>query len=129
MPRRWLRKGVKKGTRVSIMLPNCPQQVVIYFGVLKAGGVVVNTNPTYPPHELEPLMKASGAEVIVTVSGLYDRVKKIQPNTAIKTIILTDLSDHITGLFRNTVNKQLAEKGMYAQVPAGPGVSLLQGPR
>ena len=115
-------QGVKKGTRVSIMLPNCPQQVVIYFGVLKAGGVVVNTNPTYPPHELEPLMKSSGTEVIVTVSGLFDRVKKIQPNTDIKTIILTDLSDHITGLFRNTVNKQLAEKGMYAQIPGGPGV-------
>jgi long-chain acyl-CoA synthetase len=55
-------QGIKKGARVAIMLPNCPQQAVFYFGVLKAGAVVVNTNPTYPPHELEPLMKASGAE-------------------------------------------------------------------
>jgi long-chain acyl-CoA synthetase len=115
-------QGIKKGSRVSIMLPNCPQQVVFYFGVLKAGAIVVNTNPTYPPHELEPLMRASGAEVIITLSGLYERVKQIQPNTAIKTIILTDLSDHVTSLFRKTVNKQLAAQGFYAQVPTGNGV-------
>ncbi|GIV71160.1 long-chain fatty acid--CoA ligase [Caldilinea sp.] len=115
-------QGIQKGSRVSIMLPNCPQQVVMYFGVLKAGGIVVNTNPTYPPHELEPLMKNSGAEAIVTLSGLYQRVKQIQPNTNLKTIILTDLSDHVTALFRRTVNKQLAAKGMYAEVPSGGGV-------
>ncbi|MFO7631619.1 MAG: long-chain fatty acid--CoA ligase [Caldilinea sp.] len=115
-------QGIKKGSRVSIMLPNCPQQVVCYFGVLKAGAIVVNTNPTYPPHELEPLMRASGVEAIITLSGLHDRVKQIQPNTAIKTIILTDLSDYVMGLFRKTVNKQLATQGMYAQVPSGNGV-------
>ncbi|HHY56314.1 MAG TPA: long-chain fatty acid--CoA ligase [Chloroflexi bacterium] len=115
-------QGIKKGARVSIMLPNCPQQVVFYFGVLKAGGIVVNTNPTYPPHELEPLMKASGAEAIITLSGLYDRVKQIQPNTDLKTIILTDMSDHVTGLFRKTVNKQLEAKGLYKPAVSGPGV-------
>jgi len=115
-------QGIKKGSRVSIMLPNCPQQVIFYFGVLKAGAIVVNTNPTYPPHELEPLMKASGAEAIITLSGLYDRVKQIQPNTDLKTIILTDMSDHVTGLFRNTVNKQLAAKGLYKPAISGPGV-------
>lgn len=115
-------QGIKKGSRVSIMLPNCPQQVIFYFGVLKAGAIVVNTNPTYPPHELEPLMKASGAEAIITLSGLYDRVKQIQPNTDLKTIILTDMSDHVTGLFRNTVNKQLAAKGLYKPPVSGPGV-------
>jgi non-ribosomal peptide synthetase component F len=46
---------VGKGSRVAIMLPNIPQQVIAYFGVLKAGAIVVNTNPTYPPHELAPL--------------------------------------------------------------------------
>ncbi|MFZ1768368.1 MAG: long-chain fatty acid--CoA ligase [Caldilinea sp.] len=115
-------QGIKKGSRVAIMLPNCPQQAVFYFGVLKAGGIVVNTNPTYPPHELEPLMSSSGAEAIITLSGLYDRVKQIQPNTNLKTIILTDMSDHVTGLFRNTVNKQLAAKGLYKKMSGGPGV-------
>jgi long-chain acyl-CoA synthetase len=115
-------QGIKKGSRVSIMLPNCPQQMVFYFGILKVGAIVVNTNPTYPPHELEPLMQSSGAEAIITLSGLYERVKQIQPKTNIKTIVLTDLSDHVTGLFRKTVNKQLAAQGFYAQVPTSPGV-------
>ncbi len=66
--------GVSKGSRVSIMLPNIPQMVIAYFGVLKAGAIVVNTNPTYPAHELEPLLRSAGAETIVTLSGLYDRV-------------------------------------------------------
>ena len=79
--------GVSKGSRVSLMLPNIPQLVIAYFGVLKAGAIVVNTNPTYPAHELAPLLRSAGAETIVTLSGLYDRVLEIQPTTAIKTII------------------------------------------
>ncbi|MBW7881836.1 MAG: long-chain fatty acid--CoA ligase [Caldilineaceae bacterium] len=114
--------GVVKGTRVSVMLPNCPQQVVAYFGVLKAGAIVVNTNPTYPANELEPLMRSNGVDVIVTLTGLYDRVKQIQPKTSIKQIVLTDLSDYITWLFRNTVNKQLAAKGLYKEVAPAPNV-------
>jgi long-chain acyl-CoA synthetase len=68
--------GVGKGSRVAIMLPNIPQQVIAYFGVLKAGAIVVNTNPTYPPHELAPLLRSAEAETIVTLSGLFDRVRK-----------------------------------------------------
>src|SRR5262249_11508151 len=45
--------GVRKGDRIALMLPNLPQSVVAYLGVLKAGGVVVNTNPTYTPRELQ----------------------------------------------------------------------------
>jgi long-chain acyl-CoA synthetase len=112
--------GVQKGDRVSIMLPNCPQQMVAYFGILKAGAGVVNTNPTYPASELEPLMASVGATAIVTLSGLYERVRQIQPKTQIKTVILTDLSDTVSGLFRNTVNKQLAVKGLFAKVTPGP---------
>ena len=73
--------GVVKGTKVAVMLPNMPQHTVAYFAILKAGGVVVNVNPTYPAHELEPLMRAAGTEVIITLSGLYERVLEIQPNT------------------------------------------------
>ena len=89
--------GVSKGSRVAIMLPNMPQQVIAYFGVLKAGAIVVNTNPTYPAHELEPLMRSTGTETIVTLSGLYQRVLDIQPKTAIKHIILTDIPELSVG--------------------------------
>ena len=108
--------GVAKGDRVSLMLPNIPQMVIAYFGVLKAGAIVVNTNPTYPAHELEPLLRSAGAETIVTLSGLYDRVLEIQPNTTIKTIILTDIPDTIGWPFHNTVAKQARASGMMKTV-------------
>ncbi|MGB9942010.1 AMP-binding protein, partial [Bacillus subtilis] len=45
--------GLQKGDRVAVMLPNCPQTVISYYGVLFAGGIVVQTNPLYTEHELE----------------------------------------------------------------------------
>lgn len=48
-----LRLGVRKGDRIAIMLPNCPQEVIAYYGALLAGGVVVMTNPLYVPREIQ----------------------------------------------------------------------------
>ena len=118
--------GVSKGSRVSVMLPNIPQMVIAYFGVLKAGAIVVNTNPTYPAHELEPLLRSAGAETIVTLSGLYDRVLEIQPNTAIKTIILTDIPEFIGRPFRNTVAKQVRASGMMKAVTPRAGTHFMK---
>lgn len=114
--------GIVKGSRVAIMLPNMPQQVIAYLGVLKAGATVVNTNPTYPPHELEPLMRDSGVEAIITLSGLYERVLQIQPNTSIKHIILTDIPDYVSKLFRNSVAKTVRAGGLMKDVTPKPGV-------
>ena len=104
--------GVVKGTKVAVMLPNMPQHTVAYFGILKAGGVVVNVNPTYPAHELEPLMRAAGAEVIITLSGLYERVLEIQPNTSIKSIVLTDVPEMVTKLLQRRVAETVKATGM-----------------
>jgi long-chain acyl-CoA synthetase len=114
--------GVQKGDRVSIMLPNMPQHMIAFFGILKAGAIIVNTNPTYPPHELEPLMRNSGAVAIVTLSGLYDRVAEVQPKTAIKHVILADLPEMVGGLFRKTVAKQVRASGMMKDIAPKPGV-------
>jgi long-chain acyl-CoA synthetase len=119
-------RGVGKGSRVSLMLPNIPQLVIAYFGVLKAGAIVVNTNPTYPAHELAPLLRSAGAETIVTLSGLYERVLEIQPTTAIKTIILTDIPDLIGWPFRNTVAKQVRATGMMKTVSPQTGAYFMQ---
>ena len=118
--------GIRKGSRVSIMLPNIPQQVVAYFGVLKAGAIVVNTNPTYPPHELMPLLRSAEAEAVVTLSGLYDRVLEIQPQTTIKQVILTDIPDTIGWPFRNSVAKQVRASGMMQTVTPQAGVHFLK---
>ena len=71
--------GLKKGDRVAISLPNCPQSVISYFGILIAGGIVVQTNPTYTERELEYQMKDSGSKMIVTLDILFPRVANITP--------------------------------------------------
>jgi long-chain acyl-CoA synthetase len=108
------------------MLPNIPQLVVAYFGVLKAGAIVVNTNPTYPAHELAPLLRSAGAETIVTLSGLYERVLEIQPNTALKNVILADIPDSIGQPFRNSVAKQVRASGMMKDVTLRAGAYFMQ---
>ena len=110
--------GVVKGTKVAVMLPNMPQHTVAYFGILKAGGIVVNVNPTYPAHELEPLMRTSGAEVIITLSGLYERVLEIQPKTSIKSIILTDVPEMVTKLLQRRVAETVKATGMMKDLGA-----------
>ena len=63
--------GVEKGDRVAIMLPNCPQSVIAYYGTLYAGGIVVQTNPLYTERELQYQMNDSGAKIILALDILY----------------------------------------------------------
>lgn len=114
--------GVRKGDRVAIMLPNLPQSVVAFFGILKAGGVVVNTNPIYTPRELEHQLHDSGAETIILLSGFYDRLQPIQAKTAIKQVILTDIPDTLYWPFKNLVAKQVRASGMLKDLPAAPNL-------
>jgi long-chain acyl-CoA synthetase len=108
--------GVKKGDRVGIMLPNLPQTLVAYFGILKAGATVVNMNPTYPAPEIKHLLEDSGASVIVTLSGLVERVQQIREHTAIKHIIVTDVPDTLHFPFKSLVAKQVRTSGLMKEV-------------
>ncbi|RJR14369.1 long-chain fatty acid--CoA ligase, partial [Candidatus Parcubacteria bacterium] len=87
--------GVKKGDRVSIMLPNCPQAVISYYGVLFAGGIVVQTNPLYMERELEYQINDSGSEIIITLDILYPRVSKVKALTKLRDIIVTGIKDYL----------------------------------
>lgn len=88
-------RGVKKGDRVAIMLPNCPQAVIAFYGALFAGAIVVQTNPLYTERELVHQMEDSGAETIVTIDLLYNRVMAVKPNTSLKHVIVTSVSDYL----------------------------------
>lgn len=87
--------GLQKGDRVSISLPNCPQAVIAYYGVLFAGGIVVQTNPLYMERELEYQLKDSGSTYIVTLDLLYPRVSKMKALTRLKHIIVTSIGDYL----------------------------------
>lgn len=87
--------GIAKGDRVAIMLPNCPAAVIAYFGTLMAGGVVVQTNPLYQPHELRHQLGDAGAKLIVTLDQLSPRVEAVRDSTRLEHVIVTAIADHL----------------------------------
>jgi long-chain acyl-CoA synthetase len=81
--------GVKKGDRVALLLPNCPQFVIAYYAVLKIGAIVVATNPLYSPRELENQISDCGAETIIVLSLFYNTVMGMKERTQLKNVVVT----------------------------------------
>jgi long-chain acyl-CoA synthetase len=104
--------GIKKGQRVAIMLPNCPQYIVAYYAILKLGGVVVNINPMYVERELEFQLRDAGAQAIVALRDLLPRLETVREKTPLKTVILTDLDEHVRAA-REKVSAQELRPGFY----------------
>ncbi len=90
--------GVKKGDRVGILIPNTPQFVMAYFAALKVGAIVVATNPLYTPREIEHQANDSGMEVMFVMSNFYNNVKKVQPKTSIRQVIVTNIKETLPPL-------------------------------
>lgn len=89
------RSGVKPGDRVAIMLPNCPQFVVSFYGTLLAGGVVANTSPLYTPSELEHQLIDSGSETLVILDSMYPRYAEIADRVPVKRVFVTRIQDEL----------------------------------
>ena len=89
--------GIKKGQRVAIMLPSCPQYIVAYYAILRLGGVVVNVNPMYVERELEFQLGDAGAETVVAARDLFPRLEAVKEKIPLKNMILTDLDEHVRG--------------------------------
>ena len=117
--------GIKKGDRVGLFMPNTPQFVMAYFAVLKIGAVVVATNPLYSPREIEHQVNDAGVEIMLVMSNFYNTIKQVQPNTKIRTVIVTNLKEALPPvlslLFTLTKEKkggfrvQLAEGDLWMQ--------------
>lgn len=88
-------KGLKKGDRVAIMLPNCPQVVIAYYGTLLAGGIVVMTNPLYVERELAYQLQDSGAKIMITLDQFYSKVQNVAEETMIEHTIVTEIPDYL----------------------------------
>ncbi|MCC7208911.1 MAG: long-chain fatty acid--CoA ligase [Anaerolineae bacterium] len=103
--------GVKKGDRVAVMLPNAAQFPIAFFAVLKIGAIVCAANPTHPAGKLIEQFKDCGATTIITLSLFYNTVKKIQPQTDLKNVIVTNIKEYLPGLaaFLFTVAKERKE--------------------
>lgn len=90
----WLQgKGLERGARVAVMMPNCLQYPVAIFAILRAGYVVVNVNPLYTPRELEHQLRDSGAEAIVILENFAHVLQAVVARTAVKHVVIAALGD------------------------------------
>ena len=102
--------GVKKGDRVALYLPNCPQFVISYYAILKLGAIVVPNNPLYVPRELEFQLNDSGAETIICLSRLYPYVRMVRPNTQLKNVIVTSIKEYFPPRLKAVFEQFVEEK-------------------
>src|SRR5215207_3057810 len=76
--------GVQKGDRVGLMLPNCPEYVVAFFGTMRIGATATQVNPVYVGRELTHIFENSGTETVIVHSMMYEKAKAVQENTPLK---------------------------------------------
>jgi long-chain acyl-CoA synthetase len=84
--------GIRKGDRVALCLPNSPQAVIAYFGILRAGGIVVACNPTYTEYELSHQLRDSGARAIVVLDLMHQKIQHLN----LELVIVTRITDFMT---------------------------------
>jgi long-chain acyl-CoA synthetase len=87
--------GVKPGDRVALLLPNCPQMVLTYYGGLRAGAIMVPTSPLYADSELEHQLADAEATALVCLSALFGQVQRVRPRLPmLRHIIVTNIKDY-----------------------------------
>jgi long-chain acyl-CoA synthetase len=86
--------GLQKGDRVALYVPNSPQFVIGYYGILRAGGVVVPTNITYVAREVKHQMNDSGAKYMICLSKFYDIVRQVRAETDLEHVIVANIKDY-----------------------------------
>jgi len=89
--------GIKKGDRVGLHLPNCPQYLIAYFAVLSLGGIVVNLNPLYTPDELKLMANTSGMTSLITFDMALPAIRTLCKQVLISRVIVTAVTDYIKG--------------------------------
>jgi long-chain acyl-CoA synthetase len=114
--------GVKKGDRVALLLPNCPQFIISQIGIWKAGAISVPISPLYSKVELEHALVECGAEIAIVQTSLYIKVKSLQPGTVLRLVIVTNIKEYLPPLLRLLFTLLKERKG-------GHRVNLLSGDR
>ncbi len=97
--------NLKRGDRIAVQLPNLLQYPIVVFGAMRAGMVVVNTNPLYTAREMEHQFNDSGAKALVVLANMAAAAQEVLPHTGIETVIVTELGDMHSPLKRFVMNK------------------------
>ncbi|AXF55367.1 long-chain-fatty-acid--CoA ligase [Salicibibacter kimchii] len=104
-------ENVQRGDRVAIMLPNCPQYVIACYGTLMVGGTVTQINPMLTERELTYILNDSGAETIVILNDLYQKMKAVQNETMVKNVVVVNLTANSTSVEPAVTFDEFLEKG------------------
>lgn len=114
----WLQQhtDLKPGDRIAVQLPNVLQYPVAVFGAMRAGLIVVNTNPLYTAREMEHQFKDSGAKALVCLANMAHLAEKVVPKTQVKHVIVTEVADLLPALKRLLINSVI--KYVKKMVPA-----------
>jgi len=114
----WLQTNtsLKPGDRIALQMPNILQYPIAMFGAIRAGLVIVNTNPLYTAREMKHQFKDSGAKAIVVLANMASLVEEVLPETDIETVIVTQLGDIFKPVKRVLVNTVI--KHVKKMVPA-----------
>ena len=113
----WLQsRGIQKGARIAVMMPNVLQYPVAMVGIIRAGYVVVNVNPLYTPRELEHQLKDSGAEAIFILENFATTLEQVIAKTAVKHVVVASMGDLLGLVKGNIVN--LVVRRVKKMVPA-----------
>lgn len=119
--------GIKKGDRVALLLPNCPQFVIGYYGALKAGAVLVNLNPLTEQAELQHQLDDSGARLVLALNQAYPMLARIQDRTKLEHIILTGLDEYVSAVRLTTLRAEtrIPKNPLFDKTPP-PGITFFQ---
>ncbi len=108
--------GVRKGDRVAVMLPNCPQFPVVFFGLLRVGAIAVNTNPLYVAREMKEQLNDSGAETVILLNAFFTRLREIREETKVKRVIVVDIAETLGVPWKWIVHKAQKMRGEHVEV-------------
>ena len=108
--------GLQPGDRIAIQMPNVLQYPIAVFGAMRAGYVVVNTNPLYTPREMEHQFNDSGAKALICLANMAHMAEEVVPKTGVKHVIVTELGDMLPPLKRVLINA--AVKYLKKMVPS-----------
>jgi long-chain acyl-CoA synthetase len=123
--------GVHRGDRVALIMPNCPQQVIAFFAVLRRGAVVVQHNPLYTASELQYQLADSGARVAIVLDRMYPTLAAARRGTALEHIVVTSLMEYLPASKRLALKLPLeraaeAREELEAEVPEEAPVHFFQ---
>ncbi len=132
------RLGVRRGERVAVILPNCPQGVIAFYAILRLGAVVVPTNPLYTVPELRHQLTDSGTRVVIVFDKAHQTLSEAMLGTPVEHVIVTSLRDYLPFVKREMLKLPLAKarrlsEELSTEVPEGASVlwfdDLLKGER